>query len=353
MVTPLTSLPRGEKNVLALPFVSRESQQSAPVKQPVTVQQPITSHHDSSLWPVFRNSLINGKSDLRPCSFRYKQCEWSLEKGILFNPDLLEKGFICNYSSQMVINMLQCPTTRSDTWIYKSLIRFFRMYTFRIETKGLEQGKDKALDRTLFDFFSFPKLAAHAFFLACPWSFCANFLSKKIRLRAHPHQASCSVPCRSANVPPPQTSAGLHSRCRSPNHARARIPPSHSTSRLKTSQALFLSVVSAPSQHSGGQLRERDNHFTDFAAVESLCLWTAAFKWLQTGMFALAIGCVHVACLCMCMSHCTVPEYTSSNRAGSVLCLRTTRSSHTSQTNRTLGVKRAWARYGMPCVSAP
>lgn len=96
------------------------------VKQPVTVQQPITSRHDSSLWPVFRNSLINGKSEVRPCSFRYKQCEWSLEglmsNGILFNPDLLEKGFICNYSGQMVIHLLQCPTTRSSVWLKRQKV---------------------------------------------------------------------------------------------------------------------------------------------------------------------------------------------------------------------------------------
>lgn len=69
------------------------------------------------------------------------------------------------------------------------------------------------------------------------------------------HQASCCIPWRSTNVPSPQTSAGRHSHW--PNCTRARLSPLHTSER-------------------------------------NCC----------TGY----IGRVHAACLCSCMSYCTVPR---------------------------------------------
>lgn len=56
MVIPVTSLPCGEKNLLALPQISCKSERrsdSPPVShfvnQPASIQQPITSCHDCSV----------------------------------------------------------------------------------------------------------------------------------------------------------------------------------------------------------------------------------------------------------------------------------------------------------------
>ena len=66
MVRPVNSLPCGKDDVLASPRISSQTvhQSVSPSNQPAIVQQPITSCHDCSVWPVFRNSLIHGKFDL-------------------------------------------------------------------------------------------------------------------------------------------------------------------------------------------------------------------------------------------------------------------------------------------------
>lgn len=66
MVRPVNSLPRGKDDALASPRTSSQTvhQSVTPSNQPAIVQQPITSRHDCSVWPVFRNSLIHGKFEL-------------------------------------------------------------------------------------------------------------------------------------------------------------------------------------------------------------------------------------------------------------------------------------------------
>lgn len=53
--------PRLATNLLQVRKTLRQSPVSHFVNQPASIQQPITSCHDCSVWPVFRNSLIHGK----------------------------------------------------------------------------------------------------------------------------------------------------------------------------------------------------------------------------------------------------------------------------------------------------
>lgn len=87
------------------------------------------------------------------------------------------------------------------------------------------------------------------------------------------------------------------------------------TSQHDTRIALFSSQ-SVLLEHNGDQRRDYDCHFTNHASVESLCSWTPLLndcreKWSHGPSVISSI-----ALPCLCISHCTVLQYTSSNCAG-------------------------------------
>lgn len=60
---------------------------------------------------------------------------------------------------------------------------------------------------------------------------------------AHSHQASCFALCQTTNVPPPHTTAGLHSHRPSPNRAEAQLPPLLTSSNRNTAHTLLYVIV--------------------------------------------------------------------------------------------------------------
>lgn len=122
----------------------------------------------------------------------------------------------------------------------------------------------------------------------------------------------------------------------------ACLPPLHTSLPPTTMHALLFAVVKCSICAVAAQWRkmERENMTV---TLQTLRLLSAE----RNG----CIGHVHGAlpCLCLCMSKHTIPKYTSSNSAGARMC--TVQSAHTSQTNWTLQVKCAWARYGLSSVN--
>lgn len=154
--------------------------------------------------------------------------------------------------------------------------------------------------------------------------------------RTHTRTEDRSAPCSSTNTPPPQTAAGLHSHRGSPDHGGARLAPLQTASRRHHTQALLhLNVenvtVALPT----------------LWLLRHFCSQTAATAVQR--LVALVTGHVHMVspCSCLHVSNFTVVRHTSSS------LLQGGVRPHPCQTNETWGVKRTWARRGLPRAGAP
>lgn len=128
----------------------------------------------------------------------------------------------------------------------------------------------------------------------CVWLWCVVQKHFSWLLRAHSHQAGCFVPCRSMNIPPPQTPAALSSHCPSPDCAEAWLPPLHVSSHRSTTCTLLYFIVKRTLRAVGAQWRP--TQWIRLSLYQPCVCWVIVFvdttvvKRLQREMVAWAMG---------------------------------------------------------------